>query len=402
LCPFVGQNLGVNYGGQFYFQSENWVGDYPPVDEDCWPKAMKFTFAYHENCPGWEEGYHPVQCQGLATPREGRGWARGCPEGWAQSQLEYRAELYAVQGCRFAYYRIENGSFVSALVRKNCDGSFSIEHPYPQHAYYFPDMPYIGGHAPFPPGTETLCTPADNVRELAFFPLISVEEMESGDEPYEFAVTSITPDEIPAEGGTVTIVTDGVQSRESQVTFGPNLSRFSIVRVVYPPYIHRETQTDPSNPRLGVGINYVDFNEYNPIASQRPAAVITQKGYGGDEDDQCISDPIWVNASAVQVPVRSALNAGVLPAVFKDFTQERCLICQPTTLEGTTCEWEATGSEPWMKIEAKDGLFTLTIDPEVEYTVGPVYGYPTGLTGNVTITTQKESKTWTVFVKVEE
>jgi len=334
-----------------------------------------------------------------------------CPDGWQAGTTEYTVKLLASPSCYEAYYTYDgyvSGMNLAAKVKKNCDGTYEVANPWtldgpPSAAGGWPDTPWIPGwwnDPQVPDSTYAACDPdgSRKMRQRRSYPLVSVEPI-STPTPYEFSITSITPTELPAEGGVVTVITDGVQSRESQVTLGPNKTRFSLTRVFDPAYTRRVTTGEVNYG--GTGVGYEDFNEYFG-GYQRPHATVTQKGYGGDEDDQCISDPIWMNASAIFMPNQIVLNQGGLPTVYKDFTKERCLICQPTTLEGTTCEWDAVGSEPWMKIEKKDGLFTLTIDPEAEYTVGPVDGYASGLTGTVTISTEKGSKAWTVFIGVEE
>jgi hypothetical protein len=333
-----------------------------------------------------------------------------CPGGWQAGTTEYTVRLLASPSCYEAYYSYDgyvSGMNLAAKVKKNCDGTYEVANPWtldgpPSAAGGWPDAPWIPGwwnDPQIPASTYAACDPdgSRKMRQLRLYPLISVEPIMTP-QPYELTVKSVTPSEVPASGGVVTVVTGGVQDRTFQHTIGPNKARFSITKQISPYYTRRIADLGPGG--IAQGILYTDFTPqlggYN-----LPPATITQKGYGGDADDKCIADPIWINASGIFMPNQLALNRGDIPTVYADFTKERCLVCQPTTLEGSACEWTATGSESWMKITKKDGLFTLTIDPGVEYTLGPVCSYASGLTGTVTVGTQKESETWTVCIKME-
>jgi len=407
MCPAITFSGGVFANNTVYGMNSSIVTDYYPSSNTCWPSELKFVYATHDVCPGYAEGFRRMKCDGSdwvqGTDAAGIMIA-GCPEGWQAGQTQYTAKLWYSPSCSTALYAVDgytSGDQLIALIKKTCNDTFEIANP-PSYVNGFPvvewpDRPWIKGWVARDDDAYAQCSQSINPRDLKYHPMQSVSVVTT-QQPWHFYVKSVTPSEVPASGGVVTVVTGGVQDKTTQHTIAPNKSRFSITRKISPYYTRRITSSVVNG--SGQGISYTDFTPQLG-GFNLPQATVIQKGYGGDDDEQCTADAIWINAAAIYMPNQLLLNQGSIPVVYADFTKENCLVCQPTTLEGKSCEWTATGSEAWMKIDKKDGLFTLTIDPDVKYTLGPVCNYTSGLTGTVTVTTKKESKTWTVCIKMQ-
>jgi hypothetical protein len=332
-----------------------------------------------------------------------------CSNGWQPGQTEYTANLVTILGCSTAVYYATGGDIPASgfyeagyvRVSKDCSGAITAV-PMGATGSDFQNRQWVAGYVPISNWLQTGQSLAEysgipSARGFTIFPLESIQQIGSPPAPLTYSLNA--PSNAEASDSSVTVTTNGIGEAFTQsVTIGKNNKRFSRVVVVRSDFRFRNTVIGYVNDSNlgGVGFTYP-----TSAVANSPVAIVTQKGYGGEADDKCIADPIWINASGIFMPNQLALNRGDLPTVYADFTKERCLVCQPTTLEGSACEWTATGSAAWMKITKKDGLFTLTIDPDVEYTLGPVCSYTSGLTGTVTVGTQKESETWTVCIKME-
>ena len=229
----------------------------------------------------------------------------------------------------------------------------------------------------------------------------SVSVPNEGDPPTEFVITSSnSADVIPASGGTITIETDGTRPKQTSAAIPPNLSRFPREIYVVPEYIRRYWIQDLLTITGTVFQSWWPLYDVSQSGPQNTEAVVfTQLGYGGEDDTNCIVNMIWLNAVEVHLAGPATVGGEIEGGgyVVGDFRKETCLVCQPTTVEGTACEWDATSSQDWAALTIEDGLLKLEIDNTVDYEVVDFRGLRALFT-EVTFTNAKGSLEWQVWV----